>query len=85
MTIQQRLKDAVSSIVASQEEVEVLGNRPMDRSSLDDKKVYLQIAAVTPFFEPEELPRRKTPFERNFAISSSLLSIRLMALGFFFS
>lgn len=68
MTIQQRLKDAALSAAKSADDIEVLGNKAIDRSQFEKNKIYIQIAAVHPYYDPDE-QNRKTAFERNFGIS----------------
>lgn len=42
----------------------------VERDSLDKSRVYIQIVEVTPYFTPEELLIRKTPFSRSFDLST---------------
>ena len=41
----------------------------MNTSALDQEHAYIQITHVVPYFESEELERRKTKFERENKIS----------------
>jgi hypothetical protein len=42
----------------------------VERDALDKSRVYIQIVEVTPYFTPEELLVRKTPFSRSFDLST---------------
>lgn len=54
MTIQNYLKNVISkSHNLDEETIEVLGNEQVDRSKLEEKIAYLQIANITPYFEGE--------------------------------
>jgi hypothetical protein len=42
----------------------------VERDALDKSRVYIQIVEVTPYFTPEELLVRKTPFSRSYDLST---------------
>lgn len=44
--------------------VETLPNKPVDRATLDPRKLYFQLVDCQEYLAPDELAHRKTPFER---------------------
>jgi len=58
-----------------QEHVEVIkDSNPVDVSTLDTDKVYIQITYVEPYFDPWELETRATIFEKSYNIKRFLYS-----------
>ena len=58
-----------------QELVEVIkDSNPVDSSTLDPDKVYIQITFVEPYFEAWELEQRQTSFERSYNLKRFLYS-----------
>jgi hypothetical protein len=51
------------------DKIQLLPNKPVERDTLDKGRLYIQIVEVTPYFSPDELSVRKTPFSRNFDLT----------------
>ncbi|KAL6067850.1 Dedicator of cytokinesis protein 6 [Balamuthia mandrillaris] len=60
-----RLKEQFASKFGL-DKVEVLPNKPVDRSALDPEKLYIQVIETAEYLDKEESKERTTPFERIF-------------------
>jgi hypothetical protein len=68
MTVQKYFKEILQKTfnVADEEDIEVLGNKSIERSALEPGHLYLQVAKVSPFHEEKETSL--TSFQTHFAI-----------------
>lgn len=70
MTVQQILKNIISKTYDTEEDkIEVLGNQAVDKTTLDDKIFYIQVASVTPYKEGTE---KISGFQLHFNINKFL-------------
>lgn len=56
-------------------------SNPVDVSTLDSEKIYIQITFVEPYFEAFELRQRETHFERNFNINRFIFATPFTKAG----
>ena len=72
MTIQQYLKSTIGETYGAniEEQIEVIGNKPVDFSALEDDKFYIQVAMVNPYMEDGTAVL--TPFQTQFGCGEFL-------------
>jgi len=51
------------------EKISLLPNKPVDTTTLEEGRLFIQVVETTEYLEPHELEKRVTPFERAFGIS----------------
>src|SRR3990167_5533605 len=81
MTIQQYLKEILSQTYgATEDQIEVIGNKPIDKDTLEDNKFYIQVAMVYAFAEDQPKDVTLTPFQTQFAVGSYLFILSFLSV-----
>lgn len=76
-----RLQGFYENRFGSENVVIIKDSNPVNTTSLDPDKIFLQITFVEPYFEAYELRQRETQFEKNFNINRFIFSTPFTKAG----